>query len=227
MDVWLILPVLNEENALRKILPEVKPHFDNILVVDGNSTDNSRVVCEDHGIDVIVQTNTGKGNAIRQAWSRFLTSGADVACMIDADYTCDVADVLTAIPLIHEVDVVIGNRFHKGRPNSMGRIPRFVNWLVSMVVSIRIRYRVHDVQSPFWLWNRKAIDTLSSGVKATRFELEVDMVVQSRWAGLEIKEIPINYNPRIGKSKFSILLKFRSILVVPYLLLKQRSGLKV
>jgi dolichol-phosphate mannosyltransferase len=227
MDVWLILPVLNEEKALRKILPDVKSHFDHILVVDGNSTDNSRVVCEDHGIDVIVQTNTGKGNAIRQAWSRFLTSDADVACMIDADCTCDVADVLTAIPLVQEYDVVIGNRFHKGRPNSMGRIPRFVNWLVSIVVSIRVRYRVHDAQSPFWLWNRKAVGTLTSGVKATRFELEVDMVLQSRWAGLKLKEIPINYNPRIGKTKFSILLKLRSILVVPYLLLKRRSGLKV
>ncbi len=225
METCLILPVLNEEEALKIILP-INQNFSRIIVIDGVSTDNSRQICEDAGIEVIEQLKKGKGNAIRQIWGLLLQENADVACMIDADGTCDLDELFKSVSLISDYDIIVGNRFHCGRPDSMGRIPRFVNWLVSMIISLKLKQRFYDVQSPFWIWNRKSIKILNSGVNATMFELEADMILQAKWADLRIGEVPISYYPRIGKSKFSNSLRLRNLILIPLLILKRRQGSK-
>lgn len=226
MNVMLILPVLNEEKALRIILPNVCKYFDDIVIIDGNSSDKSVEIGENMGAKVILQNRMGKGNAVRQAWKIFLDSGAEVACMIDADGTCDPMELYEALSLLNQTDIIFGNRFNKERPLSMNMIPRIVNWLVSIFVSIRIKKRIHDAQTPFWIWNRKSIKIIASGVRATKFEFEVDMVLQANWANLRITEVPISYHKRIGKSKFSFSLRLRNLFIIPYLLVKKRNGLR-
>ncbi|MHA2249466.1 MAG: glycosyltransferase family 2 protein [Candidatus Kariarchaeaceae archaeon] len=222
----MFLPVLNEEVALKKLLPTTTKKFRKVLVIDGHSKDRSVEVARKAGADVIIQQSIGKGNAIREGWIQFLRSKATIACMIDADCTCEEDELLKFIPKIRNYDILLGNRFHKGRPVSMRRLPYFVNWLVSYVISLRIKQRIRDVQSPFWIWKRNAVNILNSGVQASKFELEIDMLLQGNWAGLKIAQVPINYYPRIGKSKFSLKLQLRNLLITPYLMIKFRSGLK-
>lgn len=226
----LVLPTLNEEEALKEMLPVLIDKFDKILIIDGNSTDNTAAIASDFDLVFLSQENRGKGTGIREAWQYLINSEMTIktVSIIDADNTCDVIDILGAIDKIRaeNLDIVIGNRLANGRPGVMPRFSFIINWIVSGIISIRVRKRLHDVQSPFWVMTYKAMKILASGVSASKFELEVDMTIQSKYARLNIVEMPINYRERIGETKFSTALRFRNLIVIPWLLLKIRSGLK-
>ncbi len=226
----LILPTFNEEESLKVMLPNLIDKFDKVLIIDGNSTDNTAVISGEFDVLFRKQKGLGKGTGIREAWRYLIDTGMIIGTVsiIDADNTCDIMDVLRAIELIRadNLDIVIGNRLASGCPDVMPRFSCFINWLVSLVISIRIRKRLHDVQSPFWVMTAEAMKILASGVRASKFELEADMTIQSRYAKLRVIEMPIGYRERIGETKFSIGLRFRNLLVIPWLILKIRGGLR-
>ena len=56
MKVTLLIPTLNEESGCKVILPKINKNWvDEILVIDGQSSDNTVKVCEENGIKVIIQ----------------------------------------------------------------------------------------------------------------------------------------------------------------------------
>ena len=212
------------------MLPNLINNFDKILIIDGNSTDNTEVVAGEFDLIFLTQERRGKGFGIREAWHYLINSEMDVktVSIIDADNTCDVIDVLEAIKIIdkNNLDIIIGNRLSNGRPEVMPRFSYIINWIVSTIISIRIMKRLHDVQSPFWVMTFEAMKILTSGVTASKFELEADMTIQAKYAKLNIVEMPINYRERIGETKFSTALRFRNLVVIPWLILKIRRGLR-
>ena len=226
----LVLPTLNEEESLKVMLPDLIEKFDKIIIIDGNSTDGTPQIASQFEVIFLTQEKKGKGEGIREAWQYLIKSEMSIrtVSIIDADNTCDVSDVLRAIDLVNgnNADIVIGNRLANGCPRVMPRFSCFINWMVSLVISIRIGKRLHDVQSPFWVINAEAMKILASGVTASKFELEADMTIQSKYARLSVTEMPINYRERIGETKFSTALRFRNLIVIPWLILKIRSGFR-
>lgn len=219
----LLLPVYNEIEALKVLIPRSIGKFDDIVVIDGGSRDGSIQYCRSQNIDVIQQKNKGKASGVIQALRSLIQLKYDHIVIIDADNTCEPDEAHRLVGTVNPGSILLGNRFHNGRPKSMDRFSYFTNRLVSWIISKRCKLRIEDAQTPFWILSRESARQLIPHLKSKYFDLEIDMVISAAYLDMIIIQKPINYHNRIGKSKFSFRFRFIQIWKVLYHLLRQRT----
>lgn len=201
--VALVLPTLNEAEALRHLLPELKVHQpDWIIVVDNASSDDTAAVARAAGALVVYEAQRGYGYA---CWRGFQTArelGAEVVVFLDGDGSDDPADLpLLLTPLWQgKADLVMGSRI--GNRSERGAVPpqaRLGNWLVSRCLSLFYRISLHDIGS------FRAIHTSTLAqlcMQEMTFGWPVEMLTKAARAGYRIVEIDMHYRHRShGRSK--------------------------
>ncbi len=202
--VTIILPALNEEKTIGKVIDEIPisdlekaGYIIQVLVADGNSTDQTRKIAERKGADIVIEPRKGKGVAIKTALK---SVDADYVFMIDADYTYPASYIPDMLTLLQEYSVVMGSRMTgKREKGAMTRINTIGNYLLSLLATIVYQKRVSDVCTGCWGFQSKAIVGLD--VKATGFELEARLFSRLARKGFSIAEIPIYYRKREGQAK--------------------------
>ena len=119
MKLIIQIPCLNEESTLPitlAALPRAVKGFDKVewLIIDDGSTDRTRHVAQDHGVDHIVRLewNQGLAKAFSAGLEKSLREGADVIVNIDADnqYNADDIPKLTQPILDKKAEYVVGER---------------------------------------------------------------------------------------------------------------------
>ena len=115
----LIITAKNESVTIRDIITTAKPYVDEVLVVDGHSTDDTREVSERLGARVVLDHGKGKGDGVRVGIKE---ATGDILVFIDADGSHDPHDIpkLTAPLLKDEYDMVIGSRMTGGSDELTG-----------------------------------------------------------------------------------------------------------
>ena len=109
--VLVMIPTLNEEKGMRKVLEDVPKDVD-VLVVDGGSTDETVEVARQYQARVIKQKfGRGKGGGVRTGMEFFLSSKYDVLCMIDGDGSTDPKELPKMIEAMNDknAEVVLGS----------------------------------------------------------------------------------------------------------------------
>jgi glycosyltransferase involved in cell wall biosynthesis len=138
--VMLMIPTLNEEEAIGPLLQESSAIFPRI-VVDGHSSDRTREVAHSIGADVILQEyGPGKGCGVRTGMRFFLSSDAEILCVIDGDSTNIPIDLIDLVESVRrgEADIAIGSRIKAERDSrSMNFITIASNRVVSYLLSLR------------------------------------------------------------------------------------------
>jgi dolichol-phosphate mannosyltransferase len=211
-DFLLLLPTLNEEEALQALAREIPQDFD-VLVVDGGSTDGTRKLAESLGYTFLPQKfGHGKGCGVRTGMEYFLASDYRYLAMIDADYTNDPREVPGLIQeLAQGNDVVLGSRDKRMQIEHLGRFSLFVNLSTSAMASLAYGLDLPDIQTGYWAFGRRAAETLYPELRASGFEIEYDVVYNSWREGLRIGYRPVTFRRRVGESKFTVYLRFRQI----------------
>jgi dolichol-phosphate mannosyltransferase len=191
--VTVVIPTLNEEEAIGKVLDELLAEgYRNILVVDGYSTDKTVDVAKSRGVNVIYQNGFGKAGAITTAIEKVSTP---YMLVMDGDYTYDPRDIKHLLKYAEEYDEVIGYRVNRG---NIPLLHRFGNRIISLAFSLMLGKRVKDPCSGMYLLKTdlaKRLELTSSG-----FEVEVEIAGQIASLG-KIAEAPISYRKRIGEKK--------------------------
>ncbi|RLG38834.1 MAG: TIGR04182 family glycosyltransferase [Candidatus Alkanophagales archaeon] len=203
--VCILIPTLNEEQSIGDIVREFKSMgYDNILVIDGGSTDRTVEIARGEGAKVVIQEEKGKGAAIIQAFRIILEeTDAAVIVMIDGDGTYSPSEVEQLLKPIFDGDAdhVIGSRIaHKG---AFRRLNWLGNKIINRIFGFGYGIRLRDILSGYRALTRECIEGIE--LKKPGFEVEAEMTIECVKKGFRIKEVPITYGVRRGRTKLSPL----------------------
>lgn len=201
--VAIVIPALNEEDAIQRLLAEIPCDFAQwIVVVDNGSTDRTAAVASATGAIVASEPIRGYGRACFKGLKTAIQLGAEIVIFMDGDGSDDPADLPMMLAPIREgqADFVIGSRVSKR--SEQGAIPpqaRLGNWLVSHMISILYHVRLHDIGS-FRVIRCSSLEALQ--MHEMTFGWPVEMLVKAARAHYRIVEQPIHYRRRShGHSK--------------------------
>jgi len=200
-EVTFILPALNEEAAIQRVIEEVqrlKMRAD-IIVGDSDSTDRTAMIARGLGYRVINEPKRGKGNAIKALIPMVETP---YTVMSDCDFTYSLSRVPEMVDLLKldQADVVLGWRKSR-KKGAMKRTNVLGNAMITGIACLLYGARIHDVCTGLWAFKTKYLQQL--GVESPAFTLELELYIKSVTNGLTIKEVPIIYRPRLGgRAKF-------------------------
>ncbi len=195
-DVTFIIPTLNEERAIGKVIDEIKgAGFEKIVVVDGRSEDQTVDIAKNKGARVVFQREKGKTEAVRIG---IAAAETDFVALIDGDGSYDPVDVEKMLEVASFYDEIIGQRRIENIPISR----RLGNKIVSFLVRSFTRTDLGDVCSGLYLLRRGKARSLL--LARNGFSTEVEIVFGMSRMGA-ISQVPINYRERIGTSKLSLL----------------------
>lgn len=204
-ELTVILPCLNEEQALGLCLAKIKKVIEKnnlkaeTIVVDNDSTDNSRKIAEEFPVRLVHEKERGYGAAYLKG---FENAEGKYLFLADSDGSYDFKEIPRFIePLKNGSDFVIGNRF-KGKIEN-GAMPwphRYIgNLIFSGILKLFFKTEIHDVHCGMRAITKEALKKLN--LKTTGMEFASEMLVKSIKNRLRIKELPIDYHKRRGKSK--------------------------
>ncbi len=198
MKVTVVVPTLNEEKGIGKVVSDFKKLGFEVLVVDGGSKDRTREMAEKNGAKVILQTGKGKGNAISDA---FKILESDVVVLVDGDGSYPAEEVKRLLEPIENgvADHVIGNRFHSYEKGAFTTLNLFGNKILNIFFRFAYGVSLHDVLSGYRALRKEVYKSIE--IKKSGFEVEVELTVETLAKGFKVVEVPISYRKREGKTK--------------------------
>ena len=201
MKVSVIIPTLNEEKTISKVVRDFKKNrlVKEIIVYDGGSTDKTRYFAKNAKAKVLLQEGKGKGCAIREIFKKI---NSDIYVLVDGDDTYPANSLNDLIkPIIkNHADMVVGTRLNKNvEPGSIKILHRLGNWIISKMLSISFRKNLNDVLSGYRAISKKLAKEIRLNSKG--FEVETELTIKSLIGDYKIVEIPIKYRKRQKNSK--------------------------
>lgn len=195
--VSVIVPTLNEARNLPYVLPNIPRWVDEIILVDGNSQDDTVAVARRlvPDIRVVAQEGRGKGNALRAG---FAAATGDVIVMIDADGSTDPREIAAFVgALLAGADLVKGSRFLQGGGTAdMTYVRRTGHWFLLQSVRVLFGCNYSDLCYGYKaFWREDVLPQLR--LDADGFEIETLIGVRAIRAGLRIAEVPSYEHERI------------------------------
>ncbi|APE95360.1 S-layer glycoprotein N-glycosyltransferase AglJ [Halodesulfurarchaeum formicicum] len=193
-EVCVLIPTLDEAETIGDVIAGLhEAGLENVLVVDGHSTDDTVEIAANAGARVITQSGSGKGQAVREAIEQV---EAEFVLMLDGDgtYVPSQADRLLEPLRAGEADHVVGNRFADMESGAMTRLNKVGNRLFN-----RVFRGVHgedhgDILSGYRAFTRDSFERMH--LSATGFGIETEMAVECVKRGLEVSVVPITYRAR-------------------------------
>lgn len=201
-SVAVVIPVLNEAQALPSVLASIPSWVSHVVVADNGSTDGSGEIARAGGAIVVVEPRRGYGSACLKALAA-LPDAVEIVVFMDGDASDDGADMAALVEPIArgEVDFVLGSRT-LGRREKGSLTPQqmFGNALACTLIRMVWRVRFTDL-GPFRAINREALRRLE--MADPDYGWTVEMQVRAAKLPLRCREIPVHYRRRIGISKVS------------------------
>jgi glycosyltransferase involved in cell wall biosynthesis len=194
--VSVVIPALNEAENLPFVLPHIPLDVDEVILVDGRSTDGTVELAHRLRPDVRVvwQSGKGKGNALR---SGFEACSGDIIVMLDADGSTDPREIPRYVgALLSGADFAKGSRFLQGGGTAdMTLHRRLGNKMFVLLVRLFFGGSYSDLcygYNAFWADVPGQLDLEASG-----FEIETMMNIRALRAGLQVVEVPSFEHERI------------------------------
>jgi dolichol-phosphate mannosyltransferase len=207
MDVSVIIPVVNECDNLRILLPRIQASLDRehlsheIIVVDGNSIDGTREASEALGARVIDERRRGFAGALETG---FAEAAGDYVMTLDADLSHDPDFIGKLWRARDRADIVVASRYARGGVVYTSFIRRWASFLLNLVLGRMLSIPLRDMSSGFRLYRREALQGMQ--LDSTNFEVQQEILVRAYARGFSVIEVPFVYFPRgAGRSHVKLI----------------------
>jgi len=202
-EISIILPCQNEAEALPFCLNQIKKvikenNLSAEIIVSDSSTDKSPEIAKKENVILLKHDKDGYGIAYLEA---FKVANGKYIFMADADGTYDFNEIPRFLKqLKNGYDFVIGDRFGgKMEKGAMPLLHKLGNPLLSGTLRLFFGTAINDSHCGMRAIRKDSLQKLS--LQTTGMEFASEMVIKSLKNNLKIKELPINYYKRKGKSK--------------------------
>jgi len=205
-DIAVIIPAMNEADAIAKVIADIPPGIvEEIIVVNNGSNDATPDIARHAGATVLDEPRQGYGFACMRGVNYLAArrNKPDIVVFLDADYSDYPSEMTDLIrPIVEQdYDMVIGCR--SVNKNSSGAMPLQQIWgnsLAKLLVKLFYGVSFGDL-GPFRAIKFSSL--LALDMKDRTYGWPVEMQLKALKRGLRIYEVPVSYRPRIGKSKIS------------------------
>ncbi|MDA1208647.1 MAG: glycosyltransferase family 2 protein [bacterium] len=194
LAVSIIIPAYNEETTIVQCIQKAKEGLQNagvegqILVADNNSTDRTKILAEQEGVEVLSVPVQGYGSA---CYGGLMAATGDILILGDADDTYDFRAIDRFIQKIEDgYDLVIGNRF--AGTIEQGAMPFLHRYLGTPVLTFCCNMffgtRIGDVNGGMRAIRRSVLKDIE--LRTIGMEFASEMIIQSAKSGLRITDVP-------------------------------------
>ncbi len=190
----VILPALDEVEALPEVLGAMPPGY-RPIVVDNGSRDATPVVAAEMGAMVVREPQRGFGAA---CYAGLSAAGADIVCFMDADASFDATQLPRVVDPVRagEADLVLGAR--RAVRGAWPAHLRAANRLLAAELKRRSGVALSDL-GPMRATRRESL--IGLGLTDRRSGWPLEMILRAAAEGWRITEVRVDYWPRVGRSK--------------------------
>jgi glycosyltransferase involved in cell wall biosynthesis len=187
--VSVVIPALNEERNIGWVLERIPDWVDEVIVVNGRSSDDTEGAARRARPDVVLlhEPRPGKGSAVRAGLA---AASGDVVALLDADGSMEPQELATFLAaLCGGADLAKGSRFMPGGSSrDITRARALGNRLLVQAVNVLYGARFTELCYGYMALRRGALGRL--GLSADGFEIETQIVTHCLRAGLRVTEVP-------------------------------------
>jgi glycosyltransferase involved in cell wall biosynthesis len=226
-SISLVLPAFNEEIHIKKnidLFNETKV-FDEIIVVDNNSTDKTEIEIKKTSAKYIRETNQGYGAALRKGMQE---SKGDYIVLCEPDSTFTSKDIYKFLAYIDDFDCIFGTRTTKSLIQKGAKMQFYLR-VGNIAVAKFLEYvffgpTLSDVGCTYKMISRNSYEKIKNEFTVTGSEFQPELMIRLILKKERILEIPVNYLEREGKSKitYNFFSSFKLALKMIFLIISLR-----
>jgi len=211
LTISLVLPAKNESLNLPTFLETVPSYVDEIIVIDGNSTDSTyELALSNPRVNrVVKQRQKGKGSALSLGFS---LCKSDIIVTLDVDGSMDIAELYKYLDVIDSYDLFKGSRYLRDTgagSEDLTRVRDIGNRVLTKIANILFNVKWTDLNYGYSVFKRSLINSLgishfdslgsffSHKAYGQGFEIETLIFTRAAKRKLRILEIPSFESKRV------------------------------
>ena len=203
--IGVLIPALNEEKAIARVIQDIPDWVDRVVVVDNGSSDDTSKVAAALNVDVTREPQRGYGAACLTGIARL--QDMDMIVFLDGDYSDYPEEMVMLVdPIIEgKSDLVIGSRTSGQSQSGSLTLQQIAgNWLACRLMNLIWSTHYTDL-GPFRAIRTSTLEKLE--MKDRGYGWTIEMQIKSALHQIRVSEVPVSYRVRIGKSKISGTIK--------------------
>ena len=205
--VSVVIPVWNEEESVGYVVRDFKPHADEVVIADNESTDKSAAIAVDLGARVCTKPLRGYGDALRYGMDQ---AQGDILVLVEADHSFRAKDMGKILEYMKDADMVIGTRTTREmieQGTNMRGIVRWANVMFGKLIEAlwwSQEPRFTDVGCTYRAIWRDVYEKIRPRLEGVGPEFSPELMIEVLRQRRRVVEVPVSYYPRIGgESKHS------------------------